>query len=186
MEIGSEMPKVALKFKIITAILSGTFYAGSLYLLNNYFDEPIYNPTTLAIQGVAFGLFFGFGFPLLMKKYGKKSINAAGKTIEIELSQNETIDYEGPANLFRGMESVGGKLFLTNKKVIFKSHKLNIQTGQTDIIYASIAEIAPRKTVGIVDNGIRIKTNDGKEFDFVVNDREKWMEKLNEKSSVAN
>ncbi|WP_211224033.1 GRAM domain-containing protein [Flavobacterium tegetincola] len=181
MEIGSEMPKVSFKIKIITSILSGTFYAGSLYLLNDYFDEPIYNPTTLAIQGVAFGLFIGFGFPLLMKKYGKKSIHAAGKTIEIELSENETIEYEGPANLFRGVESVGGKLFLTNKKAIFKSHKLNIQTGQTDIDYSSIVEIVSRKTIGIVDNGIRIKTNDGKEFDFVVNDRENWLEKLGEK-----
>ena len=38
----------------------------------------------------------------------------------------ENIEIEGPANLFRGMEGVGGKLFLTNKKVAFKSHKINI------------------------------------------------------------
>lgn len=186
MEIGSEMPKVSLKFKVVTSILSGAFYTGALYLLNNYLDEPMYNSTTLAIQGVSFGLFFGFGFPFLMKKYGKKAISSAGKSIEIKLSENEIVDYEGPANLFRGVESVGGKLFLTTKRVIFKSHKLNIQTGETDIEYSSISEVHPRKTGGIIDNGIRIKTHDGKDFDLVVNDRENWLAKLNEKISASN
>ena len=83
------------------------------------------------------------------------------------------------------MEGVGGKMFLTNKKVVFKSHKINIQKGQTDILYEDITEIIKRKTAKLIDNGIRIKTNDGNEFDFVVNEREKWIEKLNEKRNNA-
>jgi hypothetical protein len=122
----------------------------------------------------------------MLKKFGNKFSSKLGKNIKPELTQNEEIEIEGPANIFRGIEGVGGKLFLTNKKVIFKSHKLNIQKGQTDINYENIAELIKRKTAKLIENAIRIKTNDGKEFDFVVNEREKWIEKLNEKITHYN
>ncbi len=57
----------------------------------------------------------------------------------------------------------------------------NIQAGQTNIDYNIIAEIIERKTAKLVDNGIRIKTSDGKGFDFVLNNRENWIQKLNKK-----
>jgi len=79
------------------------------------------------------------------------------------------------------MEGVVGKIILTDEKLIFKSHKINIQRGQTDIKYENINKIIERKTAKLIDNGIRIKTKDAKEFNFVVNEREKWIKKLNEK-----
>ena len=57
-------------------------------------------------------------------------------------------------------------------------YKINIQKGQTNIEYKNIKEIIRRKTAKIIDNGIRIITNDNKEFDFVVNERELWFEKI--------
>lgn len=181
MEIGNEFPNFSLKVKILTTVLSGSFYGGSLYLFNMLLDEPLFNNNLLIIQGLSFGLFFGFGMPYISNRYGKKQIASAGKTINPELAEDENIETEGPANLFRGIESVGGKLFLTNKKIIFKSHKLNIQTGQTDIDYSDILEVIPRKTGGIIDNGIRIKTRKGVEYDVVVNERDKWIAILNSK-----
>ena len=62
--------------------------------------------------------------------------------------------------------------------MIFKSHKINIQKGQTDIEYSTIKEIVKRKTAKLIDNGIRIITDDGKEFDFVVNERDLWFDKI--------
>ena len=53
--------------------------------------------------------------------------------------------------------------------------------GETKIPYSNILEIEKRKTGGLIDNGIRIKTKDEKTFDFVVNEREVWLEKLNGK-----
>jgi hypothetical protein len=118
-----------------------------------------------------------FGFPLIFRKMG----NSLGKSIHPELAPNEEIESEGPANLFRGMEGVGGKLFLTNQKLIFKSHALNIQPGQTDIAYEMIKEFQLRKTGNVIENGIRITTSAGRNYDFVVADREIWMDKLHEK-----
>ncbi|RAI87909.1 GRAM domain-containing protein [Algoriphagus yeomjeoni] len=149
-----------------------------LLFLTHYFmdGEPI--PWgSLIFQGVFFGLFMTIGFPYIFKKLG----NNLGKSIHPELSPDEEIEMEGPANLFKGAEAVGGKLFLTNQKLIFKSHSLNIQTGQTDISYETIFEATPRKAAKFVDNGMCLTLIDGQEYHFVVSDRTSWMEKIGTK-----
>lgn len=186
MEIGAKMIKLNWKFKIVSVILTGLLFIGSLCLFDYLIDGEFQSMNSYLFQGLFFGVFMGIGFPFVTQKFGQKFTSNIGKDITPELTQDEKIEIEGPANLFRGMEGVGGKLFLTNKKVVFKSHKINIQKGQTDIYYENISEIIKRKTLKLIENGIRIKTNDGNEFDFVVNEREKWIEKLNEKITHYN
>lgn len=99
--------------------------------------------------------------------------------IKSELDADEKIEIEGPPNLFRGTGGVSGKIFLTDKKLVFKSHKINVQKGQTNIEYKNIKEIIRRKTTKIVNNGIRI--NENKDFDFVVNERNLWLKKINKR-----
>lgn len=186
MEIGTKKIKLNWKYRIISAILIGLLYVGILMIFDYFSDEKLYSLNSLIFQGIFFGVFMGLGFPYVTEKFGTRFTSQIGKNIKPELTQDENIEIEGPANLFRGMEGVGGKLFLTNKKVVFKSHKINIQKGQTDMLYENITEILKRKTAKLIDNGIRIKTNDGNKFDFVVNEREKWIEKLNEKITHYN
>lgn len=184
MEIGTKMIKLNWKIRIISAILNGTMFVAILCLMDYIFFDGFQSLYSYLFQGVFFGLFMGIGFPYVMEKFGKRFTSSMGKNIKPELVENEEIEVEGPANLFRGMEGVGGKMFLTNKHIIFKAHKINIQKGQTNIPYEAITEISKRKTAKIINNGIRIKTNAGKEFDFVVNEREKWLEKLTEKTGI--
>jgi hypothetical protein len=186
MEIGNKLIKLNWKFRIVSAILTGLLFIGIMCLMDYFLDGEFQSLNSYLFQGIFFGIFMGIGFPYVTQKFGTKFTSKIGKNIKPELAQDENIEIEGPANLFRGMEGVGGKLFLTNKKVVFKSHKINIQKGQTDILYENITEIIKRKTAKIIDNGIRIKTNGGNEFDFVVNEREKWIEKLNEKITHYN
>lgn len=181
MEIENKMIKLNWKFRIVSAILNGLLFVGIMCLMDYFIIGEFQSPNSYLFQGLFFGIFMGIGFPYVSQKFGMKFSSKIGKNINPELTQGENIEIEGSANLFRGFEGVGGKLFLTSKKVVFKSHKLNIQKGQTDILYDNISKIIKRKTAKIFDNGIRIKTNDGSEFDFVVNDREKWIEKLREK-----
>jgi hypothetical protein len=180
------MIKLSWKYRIITAILTGLLFVGIMCLMDYFLNGDFQSLNSYLFQGIFMGIFIGIGFPYITQKFGTKFTSKLGKNIEPELTQDENIEIEGPANLFRGIEGVGGKIFLTNKKVVFKSHKINIQKGQTDILYENITEIIKRKTAKIIDNGIRIKTNDGNEFDFVVNEREKWIEKLNEKITHYN
>jgi len=92
---------------------------------------------------------------------------------------SETILYEGMANLFKGIESVGGKLYLTENQVIHKPHGVNIQGKETTIFLNEIEQISLRNTMGVVPNGLLIKTKE-KEYKFVVNKRKTWLQKIEE------
>lgn len=62
--------------------------------------------------------------------------------------------------------------------MIFTSHALNIQTGNTRIEYSQIVRLAKRNTLGIVPNGLSIFTKDNFEHKFVINNRQSVIEFL--------
>ncbi len=95
--------------------------------------------------------------------------------------KNNYVDKVILANYFRGSEAVGGKIYFDDVGLTFKSHKFNIQKGQTRIEYNQIQSVNKRNTLGIVPNGILIFTKDGTEHRFVVNNREKVIEFLRDK-----
>jgi hypothetical protein len=80
----------------------------------------------------------------------------------------ETMKTKVAANLFRGMESVGGHLYFGEDAMVFKSHALNIQTGDTHICYADIENVKKRNTLGLVPNGILVTMKDKTQYKFVV------------------
>lgn len=45
--------------------------------------------------------------------------------MKTELRQGEQIVKEGAANLQKNIETVGGKLCLTNQRLVFEAHKIN-------------------------------------------------------------
>ena len=61
--------------------------------------------------------------------------------IEIDLIKDEKIESEYSANHFMGFEAVGGKLFITNKRFVFKSHSINIQNHELTIKYLDIKRV---------------------------------------------
>jgi len=171
------MQKLTWKYRLVFAVSAAVLYGILLYIVHIFFDSTINTIGSILFQSLFFGLFFGVGFPYIMESFGKK----IGKNIVPELADGESIESSGPANLFRGVEGVGGKLFLTTKNLIFKSHKFNIQSGQTNIAYNTIVDVTSRKTMKLVDNGLRVKTKDGSEYDFVVSNRKDWIELINSK-----
>jgi hypothetical protein len=94
------------------------------------------------------------------------------------LEQGETVVKEGAANHFKGAEAVGGKLYLTNRRLIFESHAFNVQTHTTVWPLTDIAAAKPRNTLGIVPNGMSVTLKNGGEERFVVNGRGDWMKAL--------
>lgn len=88
-------------------------------------------------------------------------------------SQSEEILADVAANLFRGIESVGGRLKITSRRVLFESHALNMQKIPAEILLSDIKEVSKRNTMGFIPNGMLICTKAGVEYKFVVNDREK-------------
>jgi hypothetical protein len=166
--------------RLVQFAINGGAFGLLLFLTQFFLDREALNLKSILFQSVFFGAFMTLLFPYL---FGKFAVSL-GKNINPDLDLDEEIESLGPANLFRGKEAVGGKLFLTNEKLIFKSHKLNIRTGQTDIPYEAIRDIQERKTAKLIDNGLHIITIDGSEYNFVVDNRDTWIEKIQGKLNL--
>ncbi|WP_368505159.1 hypothetical protein AB3N04_05810 [Alkalihalophilus sp. As8PL] len=91
----------------------------------------------------------------------------------------EEYEYEGKANLFKGFESTGGKLYLTKRALIHRPHKGNFQRGETIIALKEISDVTTRNTLLLVPNGLLVTSTDGETYKLVVEKRETWVEKIN-------
>ena len=104
--------------------------------------------------------------------------------MKTEMKPNEQVLKQGGANLQRGLETVGGKLYLTNQRLVFEAHKLNIQTGNTEINLSDIQSIEKcwTKLLGIIPlmpNSLAVYTKTAKEYRFVLFGRGAWAEEIN-------
>ncbi len=180
MEIGAVVTKLNWKTRILFGACIAIFYGFVLYFLGPaiFGDSKLFNFKSVVFQGVGMGLFFTIGFPYVSGRSANHFASKLWKAVTPDLLDGEQIKTEGPANLFKGIEAVGGKLFLTNQRLIFKTHNYNIQKGQTNFAYADIAVIKERKTANLIANGIRVKTKNGIAFDFIVNERSVWIAHL--------
>lgn len=92
-----------------------------------------------------------------------------------ELGDDETVIKHGPANHFMGIEGVGGWLYLTASRLVFKSHALNIQTHELALPLSDIRTVEPVRTMGIVPNGLKVTAGEAKPERFVVHGRKEWV-----------
>ena len=120
-------------------------------------------------KGFLAATLFGFTLHFFVRKIGK--------IIQIDLQPGEELIFQTNANHFKGIEAVGGKLSLTNKRLVFKSHKLNIQSHIYTLPSEQIKAVERYKTMGIVNNGLKIITLTSIEK-FVVEKPEEWQSKL--------
>lgn len=89
------------------------------------------------------------------------------------MSQTEKVHFDVVANLFRGIESVGGRVRISDKSILFTAHAINIQTQITEIPFDQISTITKRNTLGLIPNGLMIETRDGTKYKFVLWNRQK-------------
>ena len=100
------------------------------------------------------------------------------------LNPGEQIQMEGPANKqqFLGINK-GGRLILTNQRLVFLAHALNLGSKFDEIPFSQIA--VSGKTLNIFcpsPNMIKVITLDGKSHQFVVSGKQKaeWLQKISE------
>lgn len=130
------------------------------------------------LQGLKAFIFSAFFFGLILYCFIYYQSRIFKKHRKDHIGE-KTIVYEGGANHFRGGESVGGWLYLTENELIFKSHNINIQNHQQAISLSRITDIKTTMTLGIVPNGLIVSVNDENER-FVVFNRKEWIQKINE------
>lgn len=101
----------------------------------------------------------------------------------LRLNPGETIIKEGKANRTRfALISQGGKLLLTNERLVFVGHGMNIGDGTISIKLGDI--LRTKKSVAFwmlpIPNAIRITNEQGKTHKFVVIGRKKWIQAIAE------
>ncbi|HLP11809.1 MAG TPA: GRAM domain-containing protein [Flavobacteriales bacterium] len=134
--------------------------------------------TKIFVGGILAGTISGLLFGFIMTNFAiwtAPGIDAAFKQL---LEPGEELVFHTPANHKKGVEAVGGKLFLTNKRLIFASHKINIQNHSTILNRHEIISVEKyNHTFGIVKNGLKIKKQIGEE-NFIVAKVDEWINHL--------
>jgi hypothetical protein len=102
------------------------------------------------------------------------------RELKTSLEPGEIIVEQGRANAQRGAESVGGWLYLTDRRLIFESHSLNVQTGETIIPRDQIASVTKEWTrflnrIPLAPNSIEVHLRGEESYRFVVNGRKSWI-----------
>lgn len=120
------------------------------------------------VSGLLFGLFIGWF----------KSSKRIDQMMALQLQDGEELVFQTVANHFKGAEAVGGRLYLTNSRLVFRSHKFNIQNHEWTLDRTMIQSVSRYKTLGIISNGLVIRTKNKEEEKFVVEEAGTWMEKL--------
>ncbi|WP_044212524.1 hypothetical protein [Flammeovirga sp. OC4] len=154
--------------RIKNAIISGLAFT----ILYGGFVSYQYGIQHAMITGPIAGAIFG----LLMYFFVKsKTVN---KQTQLEGIDEKAIIYAGDANHFKGVEAVGGRLYLLKEKLLFKSHHFNVQNHQTTVGFNQIQEVNYFNTLGFIPNGLSIKLHTGHIEKFVVNNRKTWKKEL--------
>jgi hypothetical protein len=99
--------------------------------------------------------------------------------MKTELQPGEKIVRQGPANLQKNVETVGGWLFLTTSRLVFEAHSLNFQGGITEIDLADVSRVEKcwTKFLGLLPllpNSLAVQTRAGNDFRFVLYSRDTW------------
>ncbi len=97
-----------------------------------------------------------------------------------ELREGEAIIQESAANFQKNIETVGGRLFLTNRRLVFEAHSFNVQGGITELELSVINSLQPcwTKLFGLIPlfpNSLAVLTEQEKEFRFVLSNRQAWI-----------
>lgn len=99
------------------------------------------------------------------------------------LHPGEVLVKEGAANLQRGIETVGGRLYLTSQRLLFEAHRLNVQTGSTEVAVADVAGVDKGWTrflgfLPLAPNAIVVRTRTGAALRFTLWGRAAWLAAL--------
>jgi hypothetical protein len=101
------------------------------------------------------------------------------------LRRDEEVIRDAAANLQRGIETVGGWLYLTTERLIFEAHAFNVQAGATAIPLRDVRKMwkSWTKLLGLLPvfpNSLAVSTAKGKTFRFVLGNRDAWMRAIRE------
>ena len=136
------------------------------------------------IAALAGGLVSGILFGLILNRITNSKWLA--KKLTPTLQTDETILFETGANHFKGIEAVGGRLYLTGNNLIFKSHRFNAQNHELLIPLVEIENVNRYKIAFVFNKGLAVTSTTGITEKFVVEQVNEWLKKLSMNHALQN
>ncbi len=109
---------------------------------------------------------------------------------ETPLAPGEQVVKAGRANLQRGVETVGGRAWLTDQRLLFEAHAFNVQKSAESIQLSDIRTVrrAWTKFLGFVPiayNSVLMTTADGGEHRLVTSRSSTWVAEIDRLRGVG-
>ena len=95
----------------------------------------------------------------------------------MNFNNNEKIIRKERANHLLPSEGVGGKLFLTDQRLFFKSHMFNYQNHEESIPLEDIIAVITRHS-DFISKKLEIYLSNGLKEYFIVNHRKDWVHEI--------
>jgi hypothetical protein len=122
--------------------------------------------------GMSIGLGCGVLFGALITAFAM--YQAKKFTTNRPLDADETLVHEGGANHFVTGEAVGGWMYMTNRRLLFVSHAINVQSHTLSIPADEIASAVKGNAMGVIPNQLLLTRIDGSTEKFVVFGAAEW------------
>lgn len=143
-------------------------------VMSLFFMLSSYSPASNIATGVVSGALFGVGMAAFAEYQGRRFSG------HDPCAPGEELLKQGGANHRRKAEGVGGYLYLTSERLLFCSHKFNLQNHELSIPLEDISSVRPRLTAGFIPNGLEVVWGGEKKERFVVAGRREWARELRE------
>ena len=153
-----------IKYSILSGLIFGLFFGTSFAIL--------FGINSAFIPGIIFGLIFG------AVSYFFIASRIIKKQTQIDNLDEKTIIHSSGASHFINGESFGGRLYLLRDRLQFQSHRFNLKNQGTLIYIEQIEEVNFYNPLGVIPNGLLIRTTDGYTKKFVVIGRRLWKKKI--------
>jgi hypothetical protein len=159
-----------LKVPLIAG-LSGTILMFGIGLL--MFDFKLSTLPVLLVLSIAIG-----AVQFVSILHAKKLAIRLYKMTDIELAQDEELIKNGEATHFIGRQWAGGRLALTDKRLIFKTHKNNSKIYQVSFELSRLKKVNAIKTLNLIMNGLLLELEDNTSVRFIVEEPNKWVDMI--------
>ena len=80
---------------------------------------------------------------------------------------DETVLVEKAANVRRKFEYAGGKVTVTNRRVLLVPHAINLDSRPAAVLISEITLVEPFAQFGIFPTGVRLTMRDGSQQHFI-------------------
>lgn len=149
-----KMQNKNLLYVLVVAISTMLIVGLSIIITGQEFNAA--TRSVSAVAGLLMGLLYWYLIRLLERRKEQQL-----QVLTLDLDDKESLIMEGMAKQWLHREGILGKLYLTSRRLIFRSAKSTHDPIQFAISLDKISNIKVDKSIGVLDIGIILKTSIG-------------------------